>query len=143
MNAMQVLSSQPWAERLGWVLVHFVWQGLSIAFLYAAARGVLGRALNPKERYLIGCAALASMMAAPLVTWTLMLPLGAGPDAFFHTRSTAPTGSTTVAGSTITLPPSVADGLVRAWPGKYRSKPRSVGKAPLPPRCHLPMHAVA
>ena len=31
MNAMQILSSQPWVERLGWTLVHFLWQGLSIA----------------------------------------------------------------------------------------------------------------
>ena len=38
MNAMQVLSSQPWVERLGWTLIHFLWQGLSIAVLYAAVR---------------------------------------------------------------------------------------------------------
>ncbi len=31
MNAMQMLSSQPWVERLGWTLVHFLWQGLAIA----------------------------------------------------------------------------------------------------------------
>ena len=38
MNAMQVFSAQPWVERLGWTLVHFLWQGLAIAALYAAAR---------------------------------------------------------------------------------------------------------
>ena len=38
MNAIQFLSSQPWVERLGWTLVHFLWQGAAIAALYAAAR---------------------------------------------------------------------------------------------------------
>jgi hypothetical protein len=38
MNAIQILSSQPWAERLGWALIHFLWQGLSIAALYAGVR---------------------------------------------------------------------------------------------------------
>ena len=28
MNAIQILSSQPWVERLGWTLVHFLWQGI-------------------------------------------------------------------------------------------------------------------
>ena len=27
MNPIQILSSQPWVERLGWTLVHFLWQG--------------------------------------------------------------------------------------------------------------------
>ena len=36
MNTIQILSSQPWVERLGWTLVHFLWQGLAIAALYAA-----------------------------------------------------------------------------------------------------------
>ena len=38
MNAMQMLVSQPWVERLGMTLLHFFWQGLVIAILYAAAR---------------------------------------------------------------------------------------------------------
>jgi len=32
-NLIHVLSSQPWVERLGWTLVHFLWQGLLIALL--------------------------------------------------------------------------------------------------------------
>ncbi len=49
MNAMQMLSSQPWVERLGWTLVHFLWQGLSIAFLYAAARRSYGAHVEPER----------------------------------------------------------------------------------------------
>ena len=47
MSAMQILSSQPWVERLGWTLVHFLWQGLSIAVLYAAARRGVARTSSP------------------------------------------------------------------------------------------------
>ena len=43
MSAVQMLSSQPWVERLGWTLVHFLWQGLAIAVLYAAVRGAMAR----------------------------------------------------------------------------------------------------
>ena len=67
MNAVQMLSSQPWVERLGWTLVHFLWQGLSIAVLYAAARRGMARRASPNARYLLACAALAAMLAAPLV----------------------------------------------------------------------------
>ena len=49
MNAMQILSSQPWVERLGWTLVHFLWQGLSIAVLYAAARRGHGAHVEPER----------------------------------------------------------------------------------------------
>ena len=38
MNAIQLLSSEPWVERLGWTLLHFLWQGVLIAAVYAAIR---------------------------------------------------------------------------------------------------------
>jgi hypothetical protein len=38
MPAIQMLASQPWVERLGWTLVHFLWQGALIAALYAIVR---------------------------------------------------------------------------------------------------------
>ena len=90
MNAMQMLSSEPWVERLGWTLVHFLWQGLSIAVLYAAARRIMARRSSPNGRYLLACAALAAMMAAPLVTWGLMRPSDASPDAAYRIRKYSP-----------------------------------------------------
>ena len=48
MNAMQILSSQPWVERLGWTLVHFLWQGLSIAVLYAGRTPRCGAHVEPE-----------------------------------------------------------------------------------------------
>src|SRR2546428_10034003 len=99
MNAFQMLSSQPWVERLGWTLVHFLWQGLSIAALYTAARRGMTRTVSPNKRYLLACAALAAMMSAPLVTWELMRPTGAIPDPAYRIRST-PAASTAIAVTT-------------------------------------------
>lgn len=72
MNAMQMLSSEARVERLVWTLVHFLWQGLAICFLYAVARKLMSRESSPNGRYVLACAALTTMMAAPLATWHLM-----------------------------------------------------------------------
>ena len=117
MNAMQILSAEPWVERLGWTLVHFLWQGLSIAVLYAAARRAVARAASPNARYLLACAALAAMMAAPLVTWGLMRPSDASPDAAYRIRTTPPAASTTGI-ATPTLPASVRTTLSGAQPAQ-------------------------
>jgi uncharacterized protein (TIGR03435 family) len=106
MNAIQILSTQPWVDRLGWTLVHFLWQGLSIAVLYAAARRGLARTSSPNARYLLACATLAAMMAAPLLTWELMRPSDASPDAAYRIQSASPAAFATGINST-TLPASV------------------------------------
>lgn len=72
MNAIRMLALQPWVERLGWTLVHFLWQGALIALLYAGARGWMGRGSTANGRYVLACAALAAMMAAPVATWIAM-----------------------------------------------------------------------
>src|SRR5258708_251454 len=95
MNALQILSSQPWVERLGWTLVYFLWQGLVIAILYAAARRSVARTSTPNARYLLACAALAAMMAAPLATWVLMGPSDASPDVAYRIQSAPAAASTT------------------------------------------------
>ena len=119
MNAMETLSLQPWVERLGWTLVHFLWQGLAIAVLYAAARRAMARAATPNARYLLACAALAAMMAAPLVTWWLTGPADAHPDAAYAVRSGPTAASNSGAAiATITLPSSV-----RATVESVRSAP--------------------
>lgn len=67
MDAIQFLSAQPWVERLGWTLVHFLWQGALIAAMYAAAR----RSRTVQFRYVLACIALAAMVMAPIVTFGL------------------------------------------------------------------------
>jgi beta-lactamase regulating signal transducer with metallopeptidase domain len=69
MNALQFFVSQVWVERLGWTLIHFLWQGALITAAYAAAVPWMTRRLSANARYLIGCFALAAMMAAPLATY--------------------------------------------------------------------------
>jgi uncharacterized protein (TIGR03435 family) len=71
MNAIQILAAQPWVAHLGSTLLHFLWQGILIAALYAIARS---RAARPKTRYLLGCAALVVMAAAPVMTWNWTPP---------------------------------------------------------------------
>ena len=45
MNAIHFLSSQPWVGLLGSTLLHFLWQGVLIAAVYAAARKWIARRL--------------------------------------------------------------------------------------------------
>jgi len=58
-------------ELLGATLLHFLWQGILIAGVYAAVRRGAAR---PEVRYLLACAALAAMAAAPVATWIALRP---------------------------------------------------------------------
>jgi hypothetical protein len=119
---MQSLASQPWVERLGWTLVHFLWQGALIAALYALARRWLASASGPTTRYVLACAALAAMMAAPLVAWSLMRPSDAVPVAA-HLIDRAPSTASTYAAAPVILTEVVSRGhsarflpwVVAAW----------------------------
>ena len=59
-----------WAQDLAWTLVHFIWQGAAIGLaaflLLRAAR------LTAPVRYAVGTAALAVMLAAPIVTFLVL-----------------------------------------------------------------------
>ena len=61
-----------WVERLGWTLLHFLWQGVLIAKLFAASRAFGGASLNSRTRYAMACASLAAMLLAPIVTFYLI-----------------------------------------------------------------------
>ena len=119
MNVMQILASQPWVERLGMTLLHFLWQGLCIAILYAAARRILARTSSPQTRYLLACGALAAMMAAPLVTWELMAPSDASPVAIYGIRSTPPAASPTGIATTTRLPDSIRATVSSVQPEEF------------------------
>jgi bla regulator protein blaR1 len=66
---MITLLNQPWTARLGWTLLHFLWQGILVAALYALARALAGGRMSARGRYAIACAALLAMTAAPAVTY--------------------------------------------------------------------------
>ena len=72
MNTIQILAMQPWVERLGMTLLHFLWQGAIIVVIYASARKSGTRTLSPNGRYFLACAALMAMAIAPVVTWTML-----------------------------------------------------------------------
>jgi beta-lactamase regulating signal transducer with metallopeptidase domain len=72
MNTIQFAFAQPWAERLGWTLLHFVWQGALIGVLFAVLRSLAGHRLSANGRYVFACLALAAMVAAPLATFGVM-----------------------------------------------------------------------
>ena len=62
------LAGQPWVERLGWTLIHFLWQGALIAALYAIAR----KSRSTQTRYILACLAMTAMFAAPIATFVLI-----------------------------------------------------------------------
>lgn len=82
MNALYELMRQPLAHRVGWVLLHSLWQGA----LVGAAFGLLRQGLRRRSaevRYAAGCLALALLLAGPIITlglWPAPVP-GASPVA--------------------------------------------------------------
>src|SRR5687768_2725445 len=58
-------------QHLGWVLLHFLWQGALLAALFWFANFCLRRR-SANARYVVGCAALLLMAAAPVVTFTIL-----------------------------------------------------------------------
>jgi beta-lactamase regulating signal transducer with metallopeptidase domain/protocatechuate 3,4-dioxygenase beta subunit len=69
MSGIEAFTSETWVTRLGWTLVHFLWQGTAIAVGYTVVRFLLARFLSANARYTLACAALLSMGAAPPVTF--------------------------------------------------------------------------
>src|SRR5258705_3015875 len=61
----------PFFEIAGWTLIHFVGQGAAIGLATAAALRLAARR-SPDVRYLVACAGLAVMVAAPVVTARLL-----------------------------------------------------------------------
>src|SRR5262245_65382124 len=66
---MITLLNHPSTERLGWTLLHFLWQGILVAALYALARALAGGRISARGRYASACAALLAMTAAPALTY--------------------------------------------------------------------------
>jgi uncharacterized protein (TIGR03435 family) len=119
MNAIQMLSSEAWVERLGWTLVHFLWQGVAIALVYAAADRAMARRCSLNGRYLLACIALAAMIAAPLTTWELMRTRAASPGAAYQIRGVPPAPSTSSIARTATLPESVRATVPEVQPAQF------------------------
>ena len=113
MNALTIVFAQPWAERLGWTLLHFLWQGTAMAVVAAAIRVLLGSA---HSRHILACLTLAAMAAAPVVTFGWLGTGGAPsaqPVAAIWDHPAAP-GQAAVASSSVQ---GALPWLVMAWFG--------------------------
>ena len=71
MTTLLSFVDQPWAQSLGWTLIHFLWQGAALGL--AAWLGlVLLRGASARARYGLACACLLLMVAAPATTALLL-----------------------------------------------------------------------
>ncbi|HET6428070.1 MAG TPA: M56 family metallopeptidase, partial [Phycisphaerae bacterium] len=68
MTWAMALLQEPIVERLGWTLVHFLWQGAAAAAMLGGVLVALRRS-SPNARYVAACAAMLLMAAAPVITF--------------------------------------------------------------------------
>ena len=71
MMPIQVMVVPVWVERLGWMLVHSLWQLAIVAILAAVLLRWL-RNRSARSRYAVAVAMLAVMAVGPVVTWCLI-----------------------------------------------------------------------
>src|SRR5262245_61914657 len=78
-------------DALGWTLLHFVWQGVLIAMVFAGVDRLLSRG-SANLRYLVACGTLLVM---------LMVPIG----TFVVVRDAGPPGAVSPGSSIVTINP--------------------------------------
>jgi beta-lactamase regulating signal transducer with metallopeptidase domain len=101
------LASTGHLHRLGWVVLHSLWQAAAVAAVLAVALRLLPRrtAFGQEARYLLATLALLSLPVACGVTWTLVEPARLPPRAAAD-HSPQP-------GPTLVIPAAVAGSLDR------------------------------
>jgi beta-lactamase regulating signal transducer with metallopeptidase domain/HEAT repeat protein len=86
-------------EGVGWVLLHFVWQGAIIALALAITLALIGER-QARLRYALSCVALALMLATTLTTAAMVWTSGTGAPVLLTDAATAavpaPAASTAV-----------------------------------------------
>lgn len=86
MNTIAAWLEHPLVARLGWCLVHSVWEIAVVAVVAAALLRILRRS-NAQGRYLAACASLVVMAALPVVTLTWTSGFRANAQASFSAES--------------------------------------------------------
>ena len=71
MGTLTTLLSDQTIERIGWVLVHFLWQGCAVMALMWCVLKMLGKA-SSNMRYLVACLGLSLMVLSPVVTFIIV-----------------------------------------------------------------------
>jgi beta-lactamase regulating signal transducer with metallopeptidase domain len=77
MNVIGPMLDHPLAHRLGWALLHSVWEGALVGAVFAVVRLGLRR-WSPNARYVAACTMLVVLVAAPVIT-ILCMPEAAMP----------------------------------------------------------------
>ena len=68
---LEDFATSVWVERVGWTLLHSLWQILLVVSIYYLLSFLL-RKNSAFSRYIIGCTALVAMLVAPLATFCLL-----------------------------------------------------------------------
>ena len=99
MDVLIDLFSSRLAQRIGWALVHFLWQGTVVALVLAAAMRLLRRG-SAQARWVAACAALGLMAMLPVVTaCTISGDLSSATEAAPRAETVTSPNATTVAAS--------------------------------------------
>lgn len=69
--ALENILSQEIVQKLGWTLLHFIWQAAAVALLLGILLAVL-RKSSANLRYIIACTALGLIVLLPIVTMQLV-----------------------------------------------------------------------
>ena len=72
MNEIEALLEKPVFQALGWTLFHFLWQGALVGLGMLAANVALKKRAA-ETRYAAACVALVLLLAAPAVTFWLLV----------------------------------------------------------------------
>lgn len=94
MRLLEIWTTQPFFQALGWALIHSIWQGTAVALVLASAMLHLRRR-SANVRYAACCAAMILMLALPVATFyiarqTAFSPMNTGQNS----SPVATTGST-------------------------------------------------
>src|SRR4051812_2791359 len=108
LNFLNEMIGSALVQRIGWVLLHSLWQGALIGAVFATSRFFLRR-YSANARYAVACLSFSLLLAAPVVTFLLK---GPGPSPTFFPASTQVAGRLSAApdfipGSTGVNVPSV------------------------------------
>ena len=88
MTGLESILTSSIVHRVGWTLLHSLWQAAAVAALLAGAMWILRRR-SASLRYAAACAALLLMLALPAVTIWLVTPPVPPPAAEEQLAATA------------------------------------------------------
>jgi len=116
MNTLQSILTHSVVWKVGWVLLHSVWQITIVAAVLAVALGVL-REASASVRYLVSCTALVLIVTLPVGTLCLVEAPPADAVPTWSTVAPGPTAPATSAQVTSIVPPPAQVAETPAAPG--------------------------